>query len=263
MNEASREAPKETLQQLKQALSNESYRFDGSASLRGDNFNHENIMSFTGVVNKNKDTYLRLLTAKQENGAMEDMDLYARGDQLYTRFADEVDWQPVSERSPLVEMEINHWHPVAHVERMQHMSKHIESVKSRGNIETIRVVLDNEALKNEFLDNIRARIVESDTAGRKELFRSLSTGQSGEHGILEEFEGLTNAMKQDFAELEQTLDIRGEYTIHYDKSSKRPTKIIYLQTTDFGKDGRTESEISETEITLTRYGEERVPTDLP
>lgn len=253
----------QVLQQLSNTVEQQSFRFDGSSSLRGDHFNHENIINFSGVVGKDRNTYLRLLTGKEENGLMEDMDLYAKGDKLFMRFADQVDWEQVSERTPLVEMEMNHWNPIAHFKRMQTMSKHIENGGGKTNISTIRVVLDDNALKNEFLENIRARLVESDSTGRQGIFKSLSTGQAGEHGVLEEADGIYNSLKQDFDDLERTVRVKGEYTIHYDKNQNMPTQLTYIQTIDYTQNGRNETEISETDIKLTRYGDDRIPSDLP
>ncbi len=262
-SKSSSEDSRRVLEDMGNELQQQSFRFDGSSSLRGDNFSHENIVNFTGIVGKDRNTYLNLKTAQEENGVVEDMDLYAKGDQIYIRFADQVDWEPISEPSPLVEMEINHWNPIAHLQRMQTMSEHVEYIGGKNNIESIRVVLDSEALKNDFLNNIRARMMEKDSPGKKDMLRSLSTGQAGEQGVLEEIEGLYDALKQDFAELERSIGIRGEYTIHYDKVRKLPTRITYTQTTDYSQDGRNETEISATDITLTRYGENRIPTDTP
>lgn len=250
------------LAQITSALQQQSFRFDGTSSLRGDNFNHPNIVNFTGVVGQDQDTYMRLLTAQEENGLMEDMDMYANGGQLYMRFADQVDWDTVDSNA-LLETEMNHWHPLAHLQRMQTMVKSIERVSIKGNINTIRVFLNEQALHDELLSNVKERIRSFDNTARKDIIQSLSTGVAGEQGIMEELEGLHNTLKQDLDDIERNTNISGHYTIQYDKKTKLPTIITYVQTTSYSQDGRNETEISETDITLTRFGEDTIPTDLP
>ncbi len=249
--------------QITNALQQQSFRFDGTSSLRGDNFNQENIVNFTGVVGHDRGMYLRLLTAQEENGLVEDMDLYAKGNQLYMRFADQVEWDTVGNSSSLFETEMNHWNPLAHLQRMQTMTSNIEHVSSKSNFGTIRVFLNDEALQNEMINNIRERVDAYDNKDRAELAKSLSTGVAGEQGIMEELEGLHNILKQDLNDLDRTTRISGHYTIQYDKKSMLPTKITYVQTIDYSHDGRNETEISETDITLTRFGENSIPVDLP
>lgn len=251
------------LPQMQRALEQESFRFDGSASLRGDNFNQQNIVTFTGYVDEGERTYLRLLTPQEEHGIMEDMDLYADGRDMYMRFADQVDWEQIGDTTPLLEAEMNHWNPLAHIARMQSIGKRIELVETKGNITTIRVVLDEEALKREFLDNIRERIDSFESVGRENMIQSLSTAQAGEQGILEELDGLHDALKLDASNLEQTTQISGLYTVHIDKQRKLPTQMTYLQTTDYSEDGRNVTERSQIDITVSRYGERTPPTDLP
>lgn len=258
-----KEVSSQVLQEISSTLERQSYRFDGSTSLRGDNFNHENIVNLTGYVDKNRNTYLNLKTPQEENGLVEDMDLYAKGDQVFRRYADQVDWEPVGDRTPLVEMEMNHWSPQAHFQRMQSMASRIEHLGRRSNIETIRVILDRDALKNDFLSNIEARIFENSSLDKSDMFKSLSTGQAGEQGVMEEIEGLHNTLKQDFDELHRSIGISGEYIIHYDVSRKVPTQITYTQMTGYAQDGRNETEISKTDIKLTRFGEGQIPTDIP
>lgn len=261
--DTSLENSRQILSQLGDATIQKSYRFDGSSTLRGDNFIQQNIVNFTGMVGNDGQTYLRLLTAQEDSAIMEDMDLYVHQDQIYMRYADQVDWEPVQEQKELVESELSHLSPQAHFDRMLRLAKKVEHSGKKANISMIRVILDEDQLKNEFLQNVRSRVHGDRSTKMQKITKMLSTGQAGEEGILEEIEGLYNTLQEEFAELEQNVRIRGEYTIHYDTNEKVPTKLVYIQTTDYTEDGRNESEISELEISFTQYGSPRVKIDLP
>lgn len=261
--ESSLENSRQILSDLSNATIQKSYRFDGTSSLRGNNFNQQNIVNFTGVVGNGGQTYLRLLTAQEDSNIMEDMDLYVHHDQIYLRFADQVDWEPVQDQKELVESELSHWSPQAHFDRMLRLAKSVEYGGKKANISVLRVVLDEERLKDEFLQDVRTRVQGDRSTRMQKITKALSTGQAGEEGLIKEIESLYQSLEEQLAEAEQTVKISGEYTIHYDTKEKVPTRLVYIQTTDYSEDGRNESETSELDITFTQYGSARVKIDLP
>jgi hypothetical protein len=244
------------LNQLHDTLSTQSFTFDGSTSLNGEDFNANNIATFTGHMAKNRDLYLNLTTAKEENGIMEDMDYFAKENKIYMRFADEVDWQPVLARSPLIEDEVNHWNPVAHFERMSNMAQSIRHLGGGKKIESIRVVLQPDQLKNEFLQNIRDRLKNPDLNQNGVSFQSLSTGVAGEKGVIDELSAVQETIQKDFDEMADTLSMSGEYIINYDARYKFPTSLTYIQKAEYTEGGERQTETSKLRMTFRDFGKE-------
>ncbi|WP_028987750.1 hypothetical protein [Thermicanus aegyptius] len=249
------------LDRLHRKVLENSFAFDGSASLRKEKFYADNIAMVTGLVQKNRDLYMNIATAPEANGAMEDYDLFTSGRNLYMRFADEVEWKPVANRTPFVDEEIDHWNPLAHFDRMKRLAHRIYyDRKGPGDLSTLVVELDSRLLEQDFLDNVRNRLASKDQRGGTSRLERLSTGNAGDDGVARELQSLKEEASKGLQQIENTLNIDGKYILSYNNKTGLPTRLVYRQQINYTDQGEPNYETSELDMVLRDFGtDEEIP----
>lgn len=253
----------QTLRRLTDAVEKNSFAFDGSTSLRGQNYYANGLVVFNGHVERDRDVYLRLITGERENGVMEEMDMFSSKDGMYMRFADEVEWKAINQPAALMNDEMNHWNPLAHFKRLNSLGKEIQLDRSKGSgrLHTIRVKLDSEKLKQEFLHNVKGRVNNDQFSSDHGNLSNLSAGIAGEDGVVTHLSELKDEMRKGLDELENSIEIEGEYVISYDREEGIPTNLVYRQEVRFSDGGVNQNETSELEMVLRDFGEDHSLTD--
>lgn len=252
------------LDHLHRRLLEESFAFDGSVSMRKEKSYGDHIAVVTGLVQKNRDLYMNVSTSPEGNGAMEDYDIFTSGRDLYMRFADEVEWQPVQHRSDFINEEIDHWNPLAHFERMRRLAQRIYfDRKASGDLSTLVVELDARLLKQNFIENVKNRLAAKRNGDPGTKFERLSTGNAGDDGVVKELEALQKEIRQGVDDLERTLAIDGQYFLSYNNKTGLPTKLVYRQQINYTEGGEPNYENSKLELVLRDFGtNEDIPDRL-
>ncbi|MBE3595785.1 MAG: hypothetical protein IMW86_01930 [Hydrogenibacillus sp.] len=232
------------LSEMSAALDRASFEFDGEVHWQDAGSASEPAALFHGGSSPSA-FYVMLSVTPKDGGFADDMEIFTRGEEVYMRFADEVNWEAVGggERKSVRE-EIDNWDPRAHVKRMQALAQNVVfNVPPRGDAGIIRVELDPKALLAE---------LRRDIAGRSAP-EPASTERAVEH--------LSAGSKVDDRPYDGDEELSGTYIVTYDVKTALPKRIEYIERAVYADQGARTDDTTRYVFTFRRFGE-FVPPDL-
>ncbi|MBO8170594.1 MAG: hypothetical protein H0Z33_01765 [Bacillaceae bacterium] len=221
---------------LENFLDQDRYYFDGSAQLRSDSLLERNMVVFNGRVADRRNVWMNLQLSFPDQGSVDEMQVASRGEQLYTRFSRDQEWNRVDGNDRVWNDEFNNWNPVFHFNRMQSLKQQVETVRDPNpddDLVLIRVVLDPDLLKKQAVTELKNQ--SAGEINQLELKRLGQKLQIDDRQQLKEFsqslQKQSRETEQMIADMANTLKTEGEYILAIDTTSYLPKKMeLHLDT---------------------------------
>ncbi|MBT9281977.1 MAG: hypothetical protein KM312_04880 [Hydrogenibacillus schlegelii] len=222
-------------------LAETAFQFDGEVHWQSNGGGSQPAALFRGSASPEA-FYVRLSVTPEDGGFADDMEFFARRDQVFLRFADEVDWHPAEADRAATLQELAHWDPRAHFRRMAHLAGKIEwgsperfTAPVEGETAFLQVVLDPTAMRAELAEKASRRAPET---------------PDGDAAV----ERLSAGSRVDDRSVDGDEALSGTYLIAYDRATGLPKRVEYVERAVYTEDGQRNDDTTRVVFTFRRFG---------